>query len=121
MFGPSDGRNVAFVSPSAWLRHPIDWVDDTAVADAALGRLILRYLAVFPGATKEMIARWWGGGRMSAINRALEGIATEVEEVDVEGLKRAIEAPTPADVTVLDEDDAQALLPLDVPGEEPES
>jgi segregation and condensation protein B len=39
------------------------------------------------------------------------------EEVDVEGLKRAIEAPTPADVTVADDDDAQAVLPL----EEPES
>jgi hypothetical protein len=39
------------------------------------------------------------------------------EEVDVEGLKRAIEAPTPADVAILDDDDAQAVLPL----EEPES
>jgi hypothetical protein len=87
VFGPSEGRNVAFVSPSAWLRRPIDWVDDTAVADAALGRLILRYLAVFPGATKEMIARWWGGGRMSAINRALKHIAAEVEDVDVEGAR----------------------------------
>jgi segregation and condensation protein B len=37
------------------------------------------------------------------------------EEVDVEGLKRAIEAPTPSDAAVVDEDDAQAVLPLDEP------
>ena len=37
------------------------------------------------------------------------------EEVDVEGLKRAIEAPTPTDATVVDEDDMQAMLPLDEP------
>jgi segregation and condensation protein B len=37
------------------------------------------------------------------------------EEVDVEGLKRAIEAPTPTDAAVVDEDDMQAMLPLDEP------
>ena len=37
------------------------------------------------------------------------------EEVDVEGLKRAIAAPTPTDAAVVDEDDMQAMLPLDEP------
>ena len=37
------------------------------------------------------------------------------EEVDVPGLKRAIEAPMPADVTVADDDDAQSELPLGDP------
>jgi hypothetical protein len=86
VFGPSEGRNVAFVSPSAWLGRPVGRGDgDPAAADAALGRLIIRYLAAFPGATKEMIGRWWGGGRISAINRALMTIRSEVDEVDVEG------------------------------------
>ena len=92
VFGPSEGRNVAFVSPSAWLRRPVDWIDDPAVADAALGRLIRRYLVAFPGATKEMVARWWGGGRMTAINRALATIRGELEEVDVEGARGLVVA-----------------------------
>ena len=71
VFGPSDGRNVAFVDPSTWLGRRIAIADDPAAADEALGRLIGRYLAVFPGASREMIARWWGGGRMTAVNRAL--------------------------------------------------
>jgi hypothetical protein len=86
VFGPSDGRNVTFVSPKAWLGRTFDWRDPTATkADQALARLIVRYLAAFPGATKEMVARWWGGGRMSAINRALAVARPEIEEVDVEG------------------------------------
>lgn len=87
IFGPSEGRNVAFVKPEAWLGRPIEWEADQAVSDAALGRLAVRYLAAFPGATKEMVARWWGGGRMSAINRALKHIDDEVAQVDVEGAR----------------------------------
>ncbi|HET9519494.1 MAG TPA: winged helix DNA-binding domain-containing protein [Candidatus Limnocylindrales bacterium] len=85
VFGPSDGRNVAFVDPSAWLGRPIAIADDPAAADDALGRLIGRYLAVFPGASREMIARWWGGGRMTAVNRALALVPDEIAEVEVDG------------------------------------
>lgn len=85
VFGPSDGRNVAFVSPSAWLRRPVGrGADGAAESDAALARLVRRYLAAFPGASRQMIARWWGGGRISAVNRALARIQEEVVEVDVE-------------------------------------
>ncbi len=86
VFGPSQGRNVAFVSPSVWLRRPVGRHDgDPVEADAALGRLIVRYLAAFPGSTREMVARWWGGGRMSAVNRALATVRSDVEEIDVDG------------------------------------
>jgi hypothetical protein len=85
VFGPSDGRNVAFVDPSAWLGRPIAIADDPAAADDALGRLIGRYLAVFPGASREMIARWWGGGRMTAVNRALARVPDAIAEVEVDG------------------------------------
>jgi hypothetical protein len=32
-----------------------------------------------------MIARWWGGGRLAAVNRALGILGRELTEVDVEG------------------------------------
>ena len=102
--GPSGGRNVAFVSPSAWLGRPIEPdLDDPDVADKALGRLIARYLAVFPGASREMIGRWSGGGRMGIINRAIALSPVMLAEVDVEGTRglvreadvRALEAASP--------------------------
>jgi hypothetical protein len=86
IFGPSDGRNVAFVDPSEWLGRRIE-IADAQGADAALGRLITRYLAVFPGASREMIARWWGGGRMAAVNRALKLLEPSIATVDVEGMR----------------------------------
>jgi hypothetical protein len=87
IFGPSDGRNVAFVDPSAWLGRRIASDRRAAAADEALGRLIGRYLAVFPGASREMIARWWGGGRMAAVKRALTGISDTIAEVEIDGVR----------------------------------
>jgi hypothetical protein len=87
VFGPSAGRNVAFVDPSEWLGRPIGPDADPAAADIALGRLIARYLAVFPGSSREMIARWWGGGRLAAVTRALKVLPDPVVEVDVEGTR----------------------------------
>ena len=68
------------------------------------------------GTTKEFLLQF-GLKDLTELPRIEEFAEVLGEEVDVEGLKRAIEAPTPADVEVIDEDDAQALLPL----EEPES
>ena len=87
VFGDSDGRNVAFVDPSAWLGRNIAPGEDPGDADDALGRLIDRYLAVFPGASREMIARWWGGGRIGAVHRALARIPNPPVDVDVEGVR----------------------------------
>jgi hypothetical protein len=87
VFGPSEGRNVAFVDPSDWLGRPIAPGADPAAADAALARLIVRYLAVFPGSSREMIARWWGGGRLAGVTRALKVLPEPVVEVDVEGVR----------------------------------
>ena len=88
IFGPSEGRNVAFVQPSAWLGRPIATAGaDLAAADEALGRLIGRYVAAFPGSSREMIARWWGGGRITGVNRALKTLAVPLAEVDIEGTR----------------------------------
>ena len=91
VFGPSAGRNVAFVDPSDWLGRPIapDLAHPVA-ADEALAGLIERYLAAFPGSTREMIARWWGGGRVTAVSRALAVIGDRVTAIDVEGARGLI-------------------------------
>lgn len=87
VFGPSEGRNVAFVDPADWLGRPVIASTDEAAADEALAGLAARYLAAFPGSSREMIARWWGGGRLSAVTRALGRMAGAIAEVDVEGTR----------------------------------
>ena len=111
VFGPSEGRNVAFVDPSAWLGRQIGPADDAAEADRALARIIARYLAVFPGSSRAMIARWWGGGRLAAVTRALRLVPDGLVEVDVEGTRGLVRA---VDVGALDAatpDHAVRLLP----------
>ena len=63
------------------------------------------------GTTKEFLLQF-GLKDLSELPRIEEFAEVLGEEVDVAGLKRAIEAPTPADVSVADDDDAQAELPL---------
>lgn len=93
VFGPSDGRNVAFVQPSAWLGRSIGpALDDPTAATDALARLIDRYLAAFPGASREMVARWWGGGRLAGVTQALARMPTPVVQVDVEGVRGLVRA-----------------------------
>ena len=88
VFGPSDGRNVAFVQPSAWLGRPIGpGLDEPAAASDALARLIERYLVAFPGASRAMIARWWGGGRLAGVTKALARMPSPVVPVDVDGVR----------------------------------
>ena len=111
VFGPSEGRNVAFVDPSAWLARPIGPVADPKAADDALGRLIGRYLAVFPGASREMIARWWGGGRMTAVRRALARMPTEIAEVDVEGTRGLVRREDLEPLAAITWHDGVRLLP----------
>ena len=114
VFGPSEGRNVAFVDPSAWLGRPIGPVADPAGADAALARLIVRYLAVFPGSSREMIARWWGGGRLAGVSRALKVLPDPVVEVDVDGVRGfVLEADVDALATVAPEHPARLLPGFD--------
>jgi hypothetical protein len=111
VFGPSVGRNVAFVHPSAWLGRRV-WVDDDpAAADAALGRLIGRYLAAFPGSSREMIARWWSGGRMAAISRALKVVAVPFVEVDVEGTRGLVREGDLEDLRAVSPEHPLRLLP----------
>jgi Winged helix DNA-binding domain len=115
VFGPSEGRNVAFVDPSDWLGRRIRPDSDPAAADAALARLIERYLAVFPGASREMIGRWWGGGRMAAITRALRMVSGPMVEVNVEGARVLV---LESDVAALEQISAEHPARL-LPGFDP--
>lgn len=115
VFGPSDGRNVAFVDPTDWLGRLIGRhggaATEEAAADAALGRLIERYLAVFPGASREMIARWWGGGRMAGITRALAVLGKRVVAIDVEGMRGLVRAVDVDAITAASPAHEARLLP----------
>jgi hypothetical protein len=87
-FGPSGGRNVTFVRPSAWLGRPIAPSEQQSPADAidALASLVRRFLAAFPGSSRNMIGRWWGAARASLIGQALERLGDDVTGVEVEGV-----------------------------------
>ena len=111
VFGPSEGRNVAFVSPSEWLRRPIGPDEDPAAADAALARLIVRYLAVFPGSSRQMIARWWGGGRIAGVSRALKVLPDPALEVEVEGVRGLVLAADAEALEAVSPEHPARLLP----------
>jgi hypothetical protein len=111
IFGPSNGRNVAFVDPSDWLGRPVEPADDPEAADRALGRLIGRYLAVFPGSSRAMIARWWGGGRMAAITRAMPLVDVPLAEVDVEGVRGLVRSEDVAALAAVAPGHEARLLP----------
>ncbi len=83
VFGPPDGRNVAFVQPRAWLGTR--WSPREQDPIEALAELIERYLTTFPGATREMVRRWWGGLRAGLINDALRRLGDRVTPLDVRG------------------------------------
>jgi hypothetical protein len=80
-FGPTQGRNVAFVRPGAWLGgwREID-------PNTALREVVRRYLRVYGPATPEDFSRWWGWSLRLA-RKAFNALAAdgELESVDVEG------------------------------------
>ena len=80
-FGPTQGRNVAFVRPSDWLGS---WREiDPSVA---LQEVIRRYLSVYGPATPHDFSRWWGGVTLLA-KKTFNELGDELEPVDVEGCK----------------------------------
>jgi hypothetical protein len=78
-FGPTQGRNVAFVRPSAWLGK---W--RAIEPEAALREIIRRFLSVYGPATPRDFGRWWGAGTALA-KRVFKELGDELAAVDVEG------------------------------------
>jgi hypothetical protein len=89
IFGPNDGRNVTFVHPSAWLDRPISLAErpDAGEPLDALAAMIARFLATFPGSSRDMIGRWWGAARAGIVNDALQRLPVDVSEVEVDGVR----------------------------------
>jgi winged helix DNA-binding protein len=80
-FGPDAGRNVTFVKPADWLgvKPPVP-----ADPKVALGRLAERFLRLFPGASREGVARWWGASP-SRIKAGVAAASVPIVEIDIEG------------------------------------
>ena len=89
IFGPNDGRNVTFVSPSAWLDRPIAFAarPDAGEPIDAFARMIARFLVTFPASSRDMIGRWWGAARAGLVNDAVKRLPVDVVEVEVDGLR----------------------------------
>jgi hypothetical protein len=79
VFGPNRGRNVAFVSPHAWV-GPFE----PLATDGAMAEVVRRWLRVYGPGSHQELARWWGvaPGR---VRKLLEGLGDELVEVSVEG------------------------------------
>ena len=80
-FGPSQGTNVTFVRPSAWLgpQAPVE-------PYPALQEVARRYLRACGPATPEDFARWWeGGGGLALARKLFRSLGDELAAVDVEG------------------------------------
>jgi hypothetical protein len=84
VFGPDRGRNVTFVDPQDWLGTPVRAAGaDTPDPNEALGRMVERFLRLFPGADLPGIGRWWGS--RYTMRKAIEAAGLDLVSIDVEG------------------------------------
>lgn len=86
-FGPDRGRNVTFVDPADWLGRKVAAADRARRVEpiVALGRLIDRWLRVFPGADRDAVARWWGIQRRPRITEAIAAAGVDVALAAIDG------------------------------------
>jgi hypothetical protein len=84
VFGPDRGRNVTFVDPQDWLGKPVRTAGGhRSDPNEALGRLVERFLHLFPGADLPGIGRWWGS--RYTMRKAIEAAGLDLVSIDVEG------------------------------------
>jgi hypothetical protein len=83
VFGPSRGRNVAFVDPHAWI-GPFEPLPSSE----AMSEVVRRWLRVYGPGSHEDLAVWWGVSPGRA-RKALEALGDELVEASVEG-RRAL-------------------------------
>jgi hypothetical protein len=80
VFGPDRGRNVTFVDPEEWLGRKVRRPADADPPQRALGRLVERFLRLFPGADQAGVGRWWGGrATMRPVLKELDVAAVDIE------------------------------------------
>jgi hypothetical protein len=84
VFGPDRGRNVTFVDPEPWLDRPVRRKARRAPdPHEALGRLVERFIRLFPGADLAGIARWWGS--RYTMRKAIDAAKLDLIDIDIEG------------------------------------
>lgn len=76
-----EGNAVRFIRPSTWLGH---WRE--VGHDEAMATVLRRSIRAYGPATKQEIARWWGGAT-SMVNPALKAMGDELVEVEVNGTR----------------------------------
>jgi DNA glycosylase AlkZ-like len=107
VFGPDRGRNVTFVDPEDWLGRPIRRGSDAEQPRRALGRLVERFLRLFPGADRPGVGRWWGArATMRPVINELD-----VVSVEIEGAKGLVLAEDAAALGATDPFEGVRLLP----------
>jgi hypothetical protein len=113
IFGPSDGRNVTFVRPSAWLRRPIAPAEQKSPPEPldALASLVRRFLFAFPGSSRDMVVRWWGAQRAGLINDATARLGDTIATVMVDGRNTWVRKEDVAAVTSAEPFRGVRLLP----------
>lgn len=75
-FGPSEGQNVTFVRPDAWLAH---WRE--VEPEEARAELLRRFLTAYGPAKRDHFTEWAGGGHVRRLRPAWEHIVDELAEV----------------------------------------
>ena len=105
-FGPDDGRNVTFVDPRAWLGREMPEPSETAI-----GAVILRHLAAFPGSSRGELARWWGVQGGAPLRKPLNGLGDRIAEVSAEGTKVLVCSEDVAELANIDPSTQVRLLP----------
>ena len=90
-YGPNDGPDTTFVRPSAWIGS---W--QAPEPEASLHEILRHYLRLYGTARPRNFQVWWWMSGVAA-KKAFNAIASETEEVDVEGwrataLKSAVQA-----------------------------
>jgi hypothetical protein len=113
IYGPSEGRNVTFVRPSAWLGRPIAPAEHKSPPEPldALASLIRRFLFAFPGSSRDMVVRWWGAQRAGLINDATARLGDTIATVEVDGRKTWVRKEDVAAVTSAEPFRGVRLLP----------
>jgi hypothetical protein len=84
-FAPSIGQRVRFTHPYSWLAG----ASSSRVADpqTAAEEITRRFLAAYGPATYADLARWWGGGGLTAAKQWIARLGEEVVPVDLEGAR----------------------------------
>ena len=104
-FGPSEGQNVTFVQPAAWLG---EWTP--VEPQAALQEVARRFLNAYGPATVDEFARWFGLEPSDA-KRVFRSLGDEIEEIEVEGWKAQALASSIGQMQKLNPPDVVRFLP----------